>query len=533
MASRHPDLATRLRSLDEAVKLSRGRASDEVVSAAAEVVRRAGERLAITGDHTVVALAGATGSGKSSTFNAVTGTSLATTGVTRPTTSEAMAVAWGSELPTGLLDWLEVGRRHLIASKDSAFEKLVLLDLPDHDSTEVSHRLTVDRLVRLVDMFIWVVDPQKYADAALHDGYLKPLADHDDVMVVVLNQSDRLTPDQLARAMTDLRRLLDSEGLTRTPVLAMSALTGEGVGELRQLLVRTIGEKTATVRRFSADVSTSARALADDLGSGRVPNLTDEVRDRLNDTMAEAAGVPIVVEGVLKAWRHRGALATGWPMVSWLRRFRPDPLRRLRVGLGPKELSPTDVSRTSLPRATSVQSARLESSLRGLIDTATDGVPRGWVEPIRKAARGNERLLADRLDAAIAGADLRLTTGHGWWVGVTILQWLLFAATLVGAGWLALPWVIALLQLPIEMVPVQVQGWPVQTLLFGGGVLGGVALALLSRVFVEWGARFKASRARRSLTDAVASVTATEVVAPVQTELDRLAAAREAVRKAA
>lgn len=54
----------------------------------------------------MVALAGATGSGKSSTLNALTVTHLAAVGVTRPTTSEAMAVSWGTEPPVELLDWL-------------------------------------------------------------------------------------------------------------------------------------------------------------------------------------------------------------------------------------------------------------------------------------------------------------------------------------------------------------------------------------------------------------------------------------------
>lgn len=83
-------------------------------------------------------------------------------------------------------------RRHLIATGNEVLRDLVLLDLPDHDSTEVAHRLTVDRLVEQVDMMVWIVDPQKYADAALHDGYLRPLARHAAVMVVVLNQADRL-----------------------------------------------------------------------------------------------------------------------------------------------------------------------------------------------------------------------------------------------------------------------------------------------------------------------------------------------------
>ena len=56
--------------------------------------------------------------------------------------------------------------------------------------------------------------------------------------------------------------------------------------------------------------------------------------------------------------------------------------------------------------------------------------------------------------------------------------------------------------------------------------------ALLSRVFVEAGARVKARQARKALTDSIAEVTAVEVVGPIQAELDRLVAAREATAKA-
>lgn len=526
------DLAGRLQALSDAAKLAQGRASDDVVRPALDLVRRAGERLALSGDHTVVALAGATGSGKSSLFNALSGTQWAATGVQRPTTSQAMAVTWGTELPTRLLDWLEVSRRHLVVAEDSAFDNLVLLDLPDHDSTEVDHKVTVDRLVKLVDMLVWVVDPQKYADAALHDGYLKPLRDHAEIMVVVLNQSDRLTPDQRARAMNDLRRLLDTEGLRDTPVMAMSALTGDGVGELRQLLVRTVRDKAMTAKRFAADVSTRAGALASELGSGKVPSLDGGVVASLNEATAEAAGVPVVADGVLRSWRHRGIIATGWPMVKWLQRFRPDPLRSLRVGLGSRELSPTEASRTSLPKASSVQKARLDAALRGLIEAATQGVPRGWLETIRSAARGNELVLADRLDAAISRADLRMDSGRSWWVFITILQWLLFVAMVVGGLWLLAPMVLALLQVPLALPVVEVNSWPLQTLLLVGGAAAGIVLSLVSRVFVEVGARARAARARRTLGDHVAEVTASEVVTPVQKELDRLAGARDAVRRA-
>ncbi len=526
------DLSTRLQALQDAATLAQGRVPDDAVRPALELVARAGQRLALSGEHTVVALAGATGSGKSSLFNAISGTQWARPGVHRPTTSEPMAVAWGTALPVPLLDWLEVGRRHLVVSDDSAFADLVLLDLPDHDSTEVGHKLQVDRLVELVDMLVWVVDPQKYADAALHDGYLRPLAGHAEVMVVVLNQADRLDPDQREVAQADLRRLLDSEGLAQTPVLMTSATTGEGVGELRQLLARTVRDKVMTAKRFAADVSDRATDLASELGSGPVPALSRRVVDTLNAATAEAAGVGLVTDGVRAAWRHRGALATGWPMVSWVGRLRPDPLRRLRLGPGSGATTPTGTSRTSLPKASMVQKAQLDSALRDLVDSASTGLPRGWVEAIRDAARRNEATLADRLDAAIARTDLRMDSGRGWWFVVTALQWLLFVAMVVGGLWLLAPLVLGLLQVPIDLPTVLVQGWPLQTVLLLGGALAGVLLSLVSRLFVEWGARARAARARHALVDQVGGVTASEVVAPVQKELDRLAGAREAVEKA-
>src|SRR5439155_690280 len=90
-------------------------------------------------------------------------------------------------------------------------------------------RLEVDRLVELVDLLVWVLDPQKYADAAVHDRYLRPLAEYAGVMLVVLNQVDRLDEAGRAACLADLRALLSSEGLAEVPVLATSATTGDGL----------------------------------------------------------------------------------------------------------------------------------------------------------------------------------------------------------------------------------------------------------------------------------------------------------------
>ena len=177
-------LTDRVRALGDAAEACEGRVPAEAVSEAQRVVRQVDKRLAFSGSATVVALAGATGSGKSSLFNALSGTDLARIGLTRPTTSEPLAVTWGDEPTEDLLDWLQVARRHALAAgsgsgpDQSSLDGLVLLDLPDHDSTEKGHQLQVDRMVQLVDVLVWVVDPQKYADAVLHERYLQPLAEH-------------------------------------------------------------------------------------------------------------------------------------------------------------------------------------------------------------------------------------------------------------------------------------------------------------------------------------------------------------------
>jgi 50S ribosomal subunit-associated GTPase HflX len=254
-------LGERLAALREAVELSEGRLDVPDIARARSLLAKAGAREAL-GDATVVALAGATGSGKSTTFNELSGAEVSTPGVRRPTTGVAHASVWGEAGADRLLDWLEVPRRHRVTGADPGLDGLVLLDLPDHDSVRLEHRLEVDRLVELVDVLVWVLDPQKYADEAVHGRYLAPMADHAGVLVVVLNQIDRLDEQAAAACVADLRRLLDAEGLADTPVIATSARTGAGLGELRAELTRRVSARRAASERLTADVRAAAMALA-------------------------------------------------------------------------------------------------------------------------------------------------------------------------------------------------------------------------------------------------------------------------------
>jgi GTP-binding protein EngB required for normal cell division len=261
----HSRLPTRLASLQELTKIGSGRTgsegfSQELLTEAEALLRRSGERMRMSASHTVVALAGGTGSGKSSLFNALAGANFSPAGVTRPTTKHSHACVWGMEGAAPLLDWLGVQRRHRYARAsaldegEASLTGMLLLDLPDHDSVVTGSAALVDRLVKLADMLVWVLDPLKYADASVHRRYLVPLAGHATVTTVVLNQVDTLSPDQAADCESDLRRLLDAEGLSETQVLVTSATTGAGLSELRRVLAGAVAARRAASDRITADI---------------------------------------------------------------------------------------------------------------------------------------------------------------------------------------------------------------------------------------------------------------------------------------
>ena len=155
LATRGTPVGDRVKGLGDAVGAARGRVPDALLDDLSAAAEKATGRLRLSSRHTVVAIAGATGSGKSSTYNALTGLELSSVGIRRPTTSWATAGVWGSEGAGELLDWLGIPPRHPTMRdsmldthrEDGAFDGVVLLDLPDHDSTEVSHHLEVDRLI--------------------------------------------------------------------------------------------------------------------------------------------------------------------------------------------------------------------------------------------------------------------------------------------------------------------------------------------------------------------------------------------------
>ena len=364
---------------------------------ARESLDEVGERLALGVDHTVVALFGGTGSGKSSLFNALTQLQFADVGARRPTTSQAAACSWGDDA-SALLDFLGVGSERRIrreslldASDQDELAGLVLLDVPDYDSVTTAHALQVDRLVPLTDILVWVVDPQKYADAALHEGYLRGLGARQEDMLVLVNQVDTLPAGGAETLLKDVHDLLIADGLQDVQVLPVSAVRGDNLGKVREILCDRVAQESNAARTASAEL--------------------DAITARLRPTAAhreivlDPAGAQSTAESLIRA---SGAQAVEDSVRTGLARALPRALAR------PEPPSRTAVAAT---RTTWLQQV-------------TDGLPPVWLRSVESAVATPEALAAQTAEAVGSVA----LPGHrapvielAWWGGLL--------AALIGLAW--------------------------------------------------------------------------------------------------
>ncbi|MBT2383112.1 GTPase, partial [Streptomyces sp. ISL-11] len=421
-------LRPRLDALRELVGLSRARLDRRTLAEAGRVLEEAAARQRLSLDLTVVALAGATGSGKSTLFNTLARTQLSEAGVRRPTTASPIACVWTdrADRADGLLDRLGIpprARRQPVRPYDPNLNGLVLLDLPDHDSAWPGHREQVDRLLGLVDAVIWVVDPEKYADAVLHERYLRPLAGYAEVTFVVLNQVDRLSTDAADQVLDDLRRLLDEDGLALgehgepgAVVLAMSALTGEGVGELRETLTQFTAGRNVAERRLMADVDGVAKRLRPAYVAEGRPGLTERARHEFDDRLAEAVGAQAAGLAAERSWLRDAERACGTSWTVARRWYERRLVARnggpatvtgavpvgVGIGLGGAGGGPgAGAAITSAPPSRRTVSRPLvEQAVRALAYEASAGLPGPWSQAVRDAASRGAEGLPEALDSA-------------------------------------------------------------------------------------------------------------------------------------
>jgi len=549
-------LPTRLDALRELVGLSRARLDRDTLAEAGRVLDEAAARQRLSSRHTVVAIAGATGSGKSTLFNALSGAQISDTGLRRPTTSQPIACSW-TDGAAGLLDRLAIpGRLRRRphpgpAAFDEALQGLVLVDLPDHDSAATAHREQVDRVLALVDAVIWVVDPEKYADAALHERYLRPLAGHAEVTFVVLNQIDRLPGEAADLVLDDLRRLLDEDGMALgehgepgATVMSLSALTGDGVPELREMVGRFVQDRTAATRRLSADVDAAAARLRPVYVAEGRPGLGERAREEFTDRLAEAVGAAAAGQAAEREWRRNAGRACGTP---WLRLWRwyesrglPGSLDRMGQALAPPEEELT-------------ARQRVEQAVRIVAGDAAGGLPAPWAQAVREAAFNGAKGLPEALDelaakagagggagkapgrasgvsggvgraGAVGGQATGLTFGGRpakpprpkWWPAAVLAQVSMTLLQVFGGLWL-LGQIVGILE----------PGLVTPALIMLAGVVGGPLVEWSCAAAIRGPARRYGQDAERRLREAAAGCGRARVLDPVSAELVRYREVRE------
>ncbi len=226
-------------------------------------------RRGFVGEVFAVALAGATGSGKSSILNALCAEDVAAVGVRRPTTYRSLA-ALPARSTTDLAPFIQ----YLGVDDTVVVDKLhdsVIVDLPDMDSRMLGHRLSVEAALEVVDAVVWVLDPEKYADRVIHEEFLIPLSGYSDQFIFCLNKVDRLA-SHVDAVVNSLRHLLVSDGYADPKIVTTVAVSGGDqsatIDELTEALARRLDIKRTAQMKIAMDVRNVASHCWSDLDRG-------------------------------------------------------------------------------------------------------------------------------------------------------------------------------------------------------------------------------------------------------------------------
>ncbi|MDD7465833.1 MAG: 50S ribosome-binding GTPase [Actinomycetaceae bacterium] len=527
-------------ALEKAVVLSAGYDDSPQRARAREVLAHVEERSHFGFDTTVIAFAGGTGAGKSSLVNAVLGGDYAPVAATRPTTCQVQAVSSASA--EQLLSYLDVRTRIVAPELVEIFpalrprgrhvraRTLVVLDSPDIDSDVMENQQIAHALAQRVDVLIWVLDPQKYADAVIHEKYLHTMSAVANSALVVLNQIDAVPQSQRANVIADVRRLLAADNF-QADLEVCSALTGEGIVRLRERINALVKAKSAMAERLAGEIRAAAQNLEDGIrrdGGGEPAPALPKFAD-VTATLAQGLGADIVARAAGDSYRFRGRQATSWPLVRIVRSSARDPLKRLRLGGAGGHATDGETSGAqTLPSVPSVTGIQVPSAARSATRTAigsyvrsaTQYMPHQWSSQVRTQMDVSTEEFFTQADSLFQRAPIRYDPQPLWWTIANVVQWLVLLIAVVGGVWLAAWSAADVLKLVLPHPPT----WgifPVPTLMLIAGLLGGWLLAGLCTALLSRGALRTQRRVRAALIKAVDTHAKTTIIQPLTSHCER------------
>lgn len=280
------DLTVALDLLDLAIASSDGLASEPNREDAARIASAVRRRQDFFSHSIVVAIAGGTGSGKSSLLNAIAGRSIATTSALRPHTDEPLAWIPADDHAIAAMI-AALGIEDVVVHDDGP--ALAIIDLPDLDSVDGRHRALVESVLPVVDAVVWIFDPIKYHDPSIHADFLAEAVEYEPVFTFVLNKIDRLDEAETEAIVTHLGVILVMDGFVDPNVLPIAANPPGAEPTGIEPLVATLNERLLAKRadrtKVVQDVLLAGRRLAADsnVWSGTSDDAYERIRGSLDD----------------------------------------------------------------------------------------------------------------------------------------------------------------------------------------------------------------------------------------------------------